>query len=65
VGQSYSFKDGEQFYGARVTYLDKLKNLGFTPDRDLAAPKHLAEAMYRRVGIPGDITLFWPPYDSL
>jgi hypothetical protein len=50
VGQSYLFKNGEQFYEARVTYFDKLKNLGFTPDRDLLSPKDLAEAMYRPVG---------------
>jgi Cytochrome c554 and c-prime len=49
VGQSYLFKDGEHYYEARVTYFDKLKNLGFTPDRDLASPKDLAEAMYRPV----------------
>jgi hypothetical protein len=50
VGQSYLFKNGEQFYEARVTYFDKLKNLGFTPDRDPASPKDIAEAMYRPVG---------------
>jgi hypothetical protein len=50
VGQSYLFKNGDQFYEARVTYFDKLRNLGFTPDRDLASPKDLAEAMYRPVG---------------
>jgi hypothetical protein len=32
-----------------VTYFDKLKGLGFTPDRDLASPKDVAEAMYRPV----------------
>jgi hypothetical protein len=50
VGQSYLFKNGEQFYEARVTYFDKLAKLGFTPDRDLANPRGVAEAMYRPVG---------------
>ena len=50
VGQSYLFKDSGQFFEARVTYFDSLKNLGFTPDRDLASPKDVSEAMYRPVG---------------
>jgi hypothetical protein len=50
VGQSYLFKNGDQFYEARVTYFDSLKALGFTPDRALASPKDVAEAMYRPVG---------------
>jgi hypothetical protein len=50
VGQSHLFKSGDQFYEARVTYFDNLKNLGFTPDRDLASPEDIAEAMYRPVG---------------
>ena len=50
VGQSYLFKNGGEFYEARVTYFDKLKSLAFTPDRDLASPKDVAEAMYRPVG---------------
>lgn len=50
VGQSYLFKNGDNFYEARVTYFDSLKALGFTPDRDLASPKDVAEAMYRPVG---------------
>ena len=50
VGQSYLFRNDGQFYEARVTYFDSLKALGFTPDRDLAAPKDVAEAMYRPVG---------------
>ena len=45
VGQSYLFKNGDQFYEARVTYFDSLKALGFTPDRALASPKDVAEAM--------------------
>lgn len=50
VGQSYLFKkeDG-RFYEARVTYFPSLKTLGFTPSRDLAAPKDVAEAMDRQV----------------
>ena len=31
VGQSYLFKNGGEFYEARVTYFDKLKSLAFTP----------------------------------
>jgi hypothetical protein len=50
VGQSYLFKNQGQFYEARVTYFDKLQQLGFTPDRDLASPKDVEEAMYRPVG---------------
>lgn len=50
VGQSYLFKNGNQFYEARVTYFDSLKALGFTPDRALTSPKDLAQAMYRPVG---------------
>lgn len=51
VGQSYLFKreDGH-FYEARVTYFERLKNLGFTPFRDLGSPKDVEEAMDRRVG---------------
>jgi hypothetical protein len=54
VGQSYLFKNGSQFYEARVTYFDTLKGLGFTPDRDLTSPKDVSEAMYRAVS-PGEI----------
>jgi hypothetical protein len=61
VGQSYLFKNGEQFYEARVTYFDKLKQLGFTPDRDLASPKDIAEAMYRPIGSPEIRRCFWLP----
>lgn len=50
VGQSYLFKNDEQFYEARVTYFDSLNKLAFTPDRDLASPKDIPEAMYRPVG---------------
>lgn len=49
VGQSYLFKNSDRFYEARVTYFDTLKGLGFTPDRDLASPKDVSEAMYRPV----------------
>jgi hypothetical protein len=51
IGQSYLFKreDGH-FYEARVTYFATLKNLGFTPSRDLASPKDVEEAMDRPVG---------------
>ena len=50
VGQSYLFKrDDGKFYEARVTYFDSLKNLGFTPTRDLASPKDVEEAMDRPV----------------
>ena len=49
VGQSYLFKNNDQFYEARVTYFDTLKGLSFTPDRDLISPKDVAEAMYRPV----------------
>lgn len=56
VGQSYLFKreDGN-FYEARVTYFTSLKNLGFTPARDLAAPKDVEEAMDRMVS-PAEIS---------
>jgi hypothetical protein len=50
VGQSYLFKNGAEFYEARVTYFEKLKDLGFTPSRALDSPKSLEEAMYRPVG---------------
>ena len=50
VGQSYLFKkDDGKFYEARVTYFDTLKNLHFTPGRELDAPKDLQEAMERKV----------------
>jgi len=51
IGQSYLFKreDGH-FYEARVTYFESLKNLGFTPSRDLPSPKDAEEAMDRPVG---------------
>jgi Cytochrome c554 and c-prime len=50
VGQSYLFKkDDGRFYEARVTYFPSLKALGFTPTRDLAAPKDVEEAMDREV----------------
>jgi hypothetical protein len=50
VGQSYLFKkDDGNFYEARVTYFDGLKNLHFTPSRELASPKDLEEAMGRPV----------------
>lgn len=50
VGQSYLFKkeDG-QFYEARVTYFERLRNLGFTPDRALTSQTDLVEAMGRSV----------------
>lgn len=52
VGQSYLFKrDDGNFYEARVTYFTTLNNLGFTPARDLAAPKDVEEAMDRMVGL--------------
>src|ERR1700682_2089811 len=51
VGQSYLFKQADgNFYEARVTYFATLQNLHFTPDRALASPKDLEEAMYRPVG---------------
>jgi len=50
VGQSYLFKSGAEFYEARVTYFESLKNLDFTPSRALDSPKDLEEAMYRPVG---------------
>ncbi len=51
VGQSYLFKkeDGK-FYEARVTYFQRLGNLGFTPSRELPFPSGIDEAMYRPVG---------------
>ena len=50
VGQSYLFKrDDGHFYEARVTYFESLKNLGFTPTRDLQSPRDIDEAMYRPV----------------
>jgi len=50
VGQSYLFrKDDGAIYEARVTYFASLKNLGFTPDRALASPSNLEEAMDRQV----------------
>ena len=51
VGQSYLFKKADgHFYEARVTYFETLKNLGFTPTRDLQSPKDVEEAMDRPVG---------------
>lgn len=50
VGQSYLFKkDDGKFYEARVTFFDTLKNLHFTPSRELTSPKDVAEAMDRQV----------------
>jgi hypothetical protein len=50
VGQSYLFKkDDGRFYEARVTYFESLKDLGFTPDRELLTPANIDEAMYRQV----------------
>jgi hypothetical protein len=55
VGQSYLFKrDDGHFYEARVTYFRTLKALGFTPSRDLLAPKDVEEAMDRPVP-PGEV----------
>jgi hypothetical protein len=52
VGQSYLFKKADgNFYEARATYFDTLKNLHFTPDRALTSAKDLEEAMYRPVDI--------------
>jgi Cytochrome c554 and c-prime len=52
VGQSYLFKkDDGNFYEARATYFDTLKNLHFTPDRALTSAKDLEQAMYRPVDI--------------
>jgi hypothetical protein len=55
VGQSYLFKNGEQFYEARVTYFDRLKSLGFTPDRDLTSPKGRSGSGSRHSAIRGAI----------
>jgi hypothetical protein len=49
VGQSYLFKRGGEYYEARVTYFESLKNLAFTPSRALDSPNDLEEAMYRPV----------------
>lgn len=50
VGQSYLFKKADgNFYEARVTYFDTLKNLHFTPSRELPSPKDVDEAMDRPV----------------
>ncbi len=50
VGQSYLFKkDDGNFYEARVTYFATLKNLHFTPSRELISPKDVEEAMDRPV----------------
>lgn len=50
VGQSYLFKkDDGKFYEARVTFFDTLKDLHFTPSRELASPKDVEEAMDRQV----------------
>ncbi len=50
VGQSYLFKKSDgNFYEARVTYFDTLRNLNFTPARALASPRDVEEAMYRPV----------------
>lgn len=50
VGQSYIYKKADgKFYEARVTYFDTLKNLHFTPGRELDDPKDLEEAMERKV----------------
>lgn len=50
IGQSFLFKkeDGN-FYEARATYFEPLKNLDFTPGRSLLAAKSAEEAMYRKV----------------
>jgi hypothetical protein len=51
VGQSYLFKRADgRFYEARVTYFESLRNLGFTPTRDLVSPNDVEEAMDRPVG---------------
>ena len=34
-----------------MTYFETLKNLGFTPTRDLASPKDVEEAMDRTVAM--------------
>ena len=59
VGQSYLFKkpDGG-FYEARVTFYQSLKNIGFTPARELAETADLVSAMGRRVDTPELIRCF-------
>ena len=54
----YLLREDGHFYEARVTYFETLKNLGFTPTRDLASPKDVEEAMDRPVGIHRDQSLF-------
>jgi hypothetical protein len=50
VGQSYLFKKhGDDFFEARVTWFESLKNIGFTPFRALLTPSSLEEAMERPV----------------
>jgi hypothetical protein len=49
VGQSYLFKSGDQFYEARVTYFRQPQESRIHPDRNMASPKDIVEAMYRPV----------------
>ena len=50
VGQSFLFEREGQLHEARVSYYDAIHALDFTPNRALAAPGSIDEAMSRPVG---------------
>jgi Cytochrome c554 and c-prime len=50
VGQSFLFERDGAIHEARVSYYDSIRTLDFTPNRALAAPRDVEEAMSRRVG---------------
>ena len=50
VGQSFLFEREGAVHEARVSYYDSIRALDFTPNRALAAPRDVDEAMSRPVG---------------
>lgn len=50
VGQTYVYERAGAFYESRVSYIDALAALAFTPARALESPRDVAEAAGRPVG---------------
>jgi hypothetical protein len=50
VGQSFLFERDGTLHEARISYFDSIESLDFTPNRKLAAPRDVDDAMSRAVG---------------
>jgi hypothetical protein len=50
VGQSFLFERDGTLHEARISYYDSIRALDFTPNRKLATPRGIDEAMSRPVG---------------